>query len=79
MEGIFGVLALMLIGYYLLMAVTDISSGDWHGHGIMMGVILFGYGALQAKSNQPHGNGLMIAGIVVVIGSWIFVLIRSKR
>ena len=78
-EGFFNVVALMLIGYYMLKAVIDISSGEWHGHLIMMGVILFGYGALQAKSNQPHGSGLMIAGVVVVIGTWIFAIIRSKR
>jgi len=78
-ENIFVLLAIVIIGNYLTMAVKDILLGAWEGHAIMLGLILFGYGAMQAKYNQPHGIGMTIAGVVVVISSWIFVGVRSKR
>jgi hypothetical protein len=79
MEAIFGILALMLIGCYLLTIVTDLIAGDWYAPVMVLGLILFVYGAIQVKSNQPHGSGMMIIGITAVIVAWIFVGINSKK
>jgi hypothetical protein len=78
-EPLYPIIAILFLLIFFGRFFGDLANGDWQGPAITGGLILFGYGMIQVKSNQPHGTEIAICGIAISVLTWISVALNSNK